>query len=256
MSSPTPSHPAPHLLRHWPGRERTDGEHERVLDLGRLLLGVTVATLGVLYLLDAAGALNAARAIDRWWPLLIVAAGLLTLAEQPPSRLRGTVLTAVGVVLLLFTTDLLQDDAWSYIWPALLVLAGAAIVVRWQGRTIVDGAHSEDVVRSTAIFGGQKQACGSRAFRGAWLTAVFGGVTLDLRQATPVPEGASVNATAAFGGIDVLVPRGWRISVRSTPIFGGLHDKTDHSQPLAPDAPTLHIDGVCLFGGLDVKHEK
>jgi cell division protease FtsH len=31
--------------------------------------------------------------------------------------------------------------------------------------------------------------------------------------------------------------------MRSTPIFGGVEDKRDHSQPPVADAPTLHIDG-------------
>jgi len=52
------------------------------------------------------------------------------------------------------------------------------------------------------------------------------------------------------------VPKGWRISLRTTPIFGGAEDETDHSVAPAEDAPVLHVDAVCLFGGVDVKHEK
>ena len=111
-------------------------------------------------------------------------------------------------------------------------------------------------MRSTAIFGGPKLVCTAQQFRGAWLTAIFGGITLDLRDARPAPEGASINATAAFGGIDIIVPKGWRLSVRSTPIFGGLDDKTDHSQSPADDAPLLHIDAVSVFGGVGIKHGK
>jgi hypothetical protein len=228
----------------------------RVLDLGRILLGLTVVTLGVLFLLDGADVLNADRAINRWWPVLIVAAGLLTLAERPPSVPRGTLLTGAGILLLLFTTDLLDESAWKYIWPALLILAGLAIVARWSGRTIPAGASEQDVLRSTAVFSGSQLVSTSQRFRGAWLTAIFGGATLDLRNARPAPEGASVNATVAFGGIDILVPRGWRISVRSTPIFGGLEDKTDHSQAPSEDAPALHVDAVSVFGGVEIKHEK
>ena len=113
-----------------------------------------------------------------------------------------------------------------------------------------------DALRSTAVFGGSKLASAARQFEGAWLTAIFGGITLDLHDAELAPDGASINATVAFGGIDLLVPRGWRISVRSTPIFGGVEDKTDHSQLPPSDAPTLHVDAVCVFGGVDIKHEK
>lgn len=227
-----------------------------VLDFGRLLLGVTVVALGVLFLLDSAGALDAGRAIGHWWPLLIVAAGVFTLAERPPSMVRGAVLTGAGVLLLLFTTDLVEGNGWDYLWPALIILAGVGIAARWPGRTIAAGAREEDVVRATAVFGGPKIVSTSQRFQGAWLTAIFGGVTLDLRGARPAPDGASVNATAAFGGIDILVPQGWQISVRSTPIFGGLDDKTDHSQPPDPDAPMLHVDALTAFGGVAIKHEK
>ena len=54
----------------------------------------------------------------------------------------------------------------------------------------------------------------------------------------------------------MLVPRGWRISVRSTPIFGGLEDKTDHTVAPDDDAPVLHVDAVCVFGGVEIKHHK
>ena len=113
----------------------------RVLDLGRLLLGLAVVTIGVLFLLDAAGVLNADRAIGHWWPILIVAAGVLTLAERPPAVVRGTILTGIGVVLLLFTTHLLHKTAWNYVWPALVVIAGLVIVLRWRGRAVISGAQ-------------------------------------------------------------------------------------------------------------------
>jgi hypothetical protein len=229
---------------------------ERVLDLGRLLLGVTVVTLGVLFLLDSTGTLDAGQAIDDFWPLLLVVAGLLTLAERPASAVRGWLLTGIGVVLLLFTADVVNESAWDYVWPAAIILAGLVIVARWAGRTIPAGESREDVIRATAVFGGPKLVSTAQHLQGAWLTAFFGGVTLDLRGARPAPEGAAVNATVAFGGIDILVPKGWRISVRSTPILGGLEDKTDHSDPPAPDAPSLHVDALTVFGGVEIKHEK
>lgn len=229
---------------------------ERVLDLGRLLLGLTVVALGVLFLLDSAGTLDAGQAIDHYWPLLLVAAGLLTLAERPPSLVRGALLTAGGTLLLLFTTDVVDEAAWSFVWPALIILAGFVIVARWAGRSFPTGVAREDVIRATAVFGGPKLVSSAQHFEGAWLTAFFGGITLDLRDARPATDGASVNATVAFGGIDIIVPRGWRISVRSTPIFGGVEDKTDRSEPLAVDAPTLHVDALTVLGGVDIKHEK
>ena len=228
----------------------------RVLDLGRLLLGLTVVALGVLFLLDVVGVLDAGEAIGSYWPLLLVVAGGLTLLERPPARAHGWLLVGAGALLALFTADLLHHDAWNYVWPAAIILAGLVIIARWPGLSIPEGVSDEDVIRSTAVFGGPKLASTAQHFQGAWLTAIFGGITLDLRGARPAPDGASINATVAFGGVDILVPKGWRISVRTTPIFGGLEDKTDHSEPPAADAPSLHVDALAIFGGVDIKHEK
>jgi hypothetical protein len=218
-------------------------------DPGRLLVGLTVVAIGVLLFLDSANVLDASRAIDRWWPLLLVAAGVLT---------RRLLLTGIGVFALLFTTDVLHGNGWDYFWPAAIIVAGVAVLRRWSARAtpLPAGASDEDVVRATAVFGGPKLANSSQHFRGGSLTAVFGGFELDLRGARPAPEGASVNVTTVFGGADILVPRGWRISVRSTPIFGGVDDKTEHAAPLPDDAPALRIDAVTIFGGVAIKHDK
>lgn len=147
-------------------RWTASGGPRTVLDLGRLLLGLTVVALGSLFLLDSAGTLDAGRAIDRWWPVLIIAAGLLILAERPPSLVRGTIFACGGVVLLLFTTDVLHGNAWNYVWPAALIAAGLAIVARWHGRAIPAGTRKEDVVRATAVFGGPKLVCSSQTGHG------------------------------------------------------------------------------------------
>ena len=84
----TSPHSAP-SHRHWQPHRGSAPPEARVLDLGRLLLGLTVVALGVVFLLDAAGALDAGTAIDHWWPALIIAAGVLTLAERPPAIVRG-----------------------------------------------------------------------------------------------------------------------------------------------------------------------
>ena len=80
--------------------------------------------------------------------------GIFTLLETPASLLRGAILTAAGAILLLFSTDVLHDDAWSYVWPSVLIAAGLVIVARRSGRTIPAGTSTEDVVvrlRSSAV---------------------------------------------------------------------------------------------------------
>jgi hypothetical protein len=222
---------------------------------GRVLLGLALIGLGVVFLLDRAGTVDAGDLIGDWWPVLIIALGLVQLAERPPSIVGPAIMIGAGALLLLFTTDVLEEGAWNFVWPVVLIAIGVVIIARRGGGALPRDA-GENVVRASGIFGGPEVSSSSQRFRGASLTAVFGGVTLDLRQARPAPEGATVSATAAFGGIDILVPRGWRVTTSGTPIFGGIEDKTDRSGELPPGAPTLHIDAIALFGGVDVKHEE
>jgi len=233
----------------------TEGPSE-VRDYGRELLGALVIAFGVVFLLDAAGALDAGEAIGDWWPAIVIAVGVAQLAEGRKAYAGPAIVIAAGVVLLLFTTDVLTDDAWAYIWPVILIGVGLALLLR-VGRALPKGGPGAgEVLRASGIFSGAEVASSSKSFRGASLTAIFGGVTLDLREAHPEPEGARVKATAAFGGVDILVPHGWSVAVRATPILGGVDDHTDRAEVAPEGAPRLDVDAVALFGGVDIKHRR
>jgi hypothetical protein len=226
-------------------------------NLGRTLLGLVAVALGVLFLLDGADVLDAGTAIDHWWPLAVIALGALQLMQGTGATLNAWLLIAAGAALLLFTTDTVEGDVWNYIWPLAIIAVGLALLTRWRGAATPPlEATGDDTLTATGIFGGPTVATGSQRFHSASLTAIFGGVTLDLRGAMPAAEGAVVTATAAFGGIDILVPRGWNITTSGTPLFGGIEDKTEHSTDAPADAPQLHVDALALFGGVDIKHDK
>src|SRR5688500_15942054 len=102
-----PGHSSPHPGRPFPTAPPGHAPR-RVDDLSRLLLGLVVVGVGALYLLDGGDVLDAGRAIDHWWPIVLVAAGVFTLLERPPSVPRGSLLVGIGTVLLLFTTNALE----------------------------------------------------------------------------------------------------------------------------------------------------
>jgi hypothetical protein len=215
-----------------------------------------VIAIGVLYLLDTAGTLDAGQAIDDWWPTVIIAIGAFQIAERSHSTAGPLILIGLGTFLLLLTTEAVGEKTWSYVWPALLIAGGLMILARWAGAgTLPRDRRGRDVIVASGIFGGSKAQTESQQFEGASLTAVFGGVTLDLRQARPAAGGASITATAFFGGIDIIVPRGWRVTLRGTPILGGVNNKTELA-PAPPDgAPALLVDALAVLGGVEVKHE-
>ena len=87
-------------------------------------------------------------------------------------------------------------------------------------------------------------------FSGAELTAVFGGVKCDLRQAI-IEKDCAVNATSVFGGIDILVPDNVNVKVNSNSIFGGVSEKNHRTA--VQGAVTIYINATCMFGGVEIK---
>ena len=227
-----------------------------VRDYGRILLGLVVAAFGAVFLLDSAGVVDSGQVISNWWPIVIIAMALFQFAEGTHGVVGPSIVLGAGSLLLLFSTGVLSGNAWDYVWPTAIIVAGVYIITRWRSSGKENEIKRDEVIVADGIFGGPTVASGSQNFRAASLTAVFGGVTLDLRAAKPAPEGANVKATAAFGGIELLVPHGWRVIVKATPIFGGIDDKTVHDSDLPDDAPVLTLDGLAVFGGVEIKHEK
>jgi hypothetical protein len=81
------------------------------------------------------------------------------------------------------------------------------------------------------------------------MLAWFGGITVDLHEATLAP-GAQLSVHALFGGIVLDVPQHWRLESRAKSLAGGIDVKTPKQGE--PDAPVLTLDGLAVFGGVAV----
>jgi predicted membrane protein len=221
---------------------------------GRVLFGLALIALGVVFLLDRADVLDAGQTIADWWPVAIIAVGAVQLFDRPRSLLGPGIVIGVGVILLLFTTDVVTGSVFALLWPALLIGIGLAILFR-HGRgpaTTVEGS-AEDVARATAVFGSNEVVSRSSAFRGGSATAIFGGVVIDLRNATLHPDGATIDVTSIMGGVEIVIPRGWRVTTSGTPILGGIEDTTEGGEGTGPE---VRVDALTILGGTEIKHER
>jgi len=105
-----------------------------------------------------------------------------------------------------------------------------------------------------ALFGETTAKVVSEHLTKADATAVFGAVTLDLREAR-IDKEATVDALALFGGVEVLIPRRWRLALSGTPVFGAVEDKTSPDEKLPADGPVLNVTAAAVFGGVAVANE-
>ncbi len=222
------------------------------MNRGTLWLGLMLVALGVIFLLDQFGVVVGAALLAAWWPVAIIALGLLAFTAGAST---GAVLvTVLGLMLLVGTLGIIAVT-FSLVWPLLIVVLGIGLLSGGFGSFRRPGPGDE-AVDQFALFSGYEIRSVARHFRGGSLMALFGGFTLDLHEAQLAENGAHLQVTALFGGGTILVPPGWRITMSGLPIFGGFSDKTGQAGPLPPSAPHLHVDVLCMFGGVEVKlHE-
>lgn len=214
----------------------------------RTWFAILLIAVGGLWLADASGLLDAGEVIATWWPLALIGLGLTTVAVERCFRPGSIALLVIGTVLLLARTTGL--DAAPVFWACGAILLGGLLLVRRVGRPA--GSERSAGGSTLAIFSGARQVVQTDHFRHADVSAVFGSATLDLREAH-LDAGATVDATAVFGGVEVLVPPGWRVELSGLPLFGGYDDKTRGPQPLPVDAPVLRVVATAVFGGVTVK---
>ena len=127
-------------------------------------------------------------------------------------------------------------------------MAAAAAVVK---RVVPSrGDADSDELALVAVFDGVELRSRASAFRGGTMLAWFGGIAVDLREATLAPE-AHLSVHALWGGIAIRIPEGWRIESNVKAIMGGGID-TRAIDADDPAAPTLTLDGLVVFGGVAV----
>lgn len=124
------------------------------------------------------------------------------------------------------------------------IVAGIA-----KERIVPVNDEEADEVALVTIFDGGRFTSRSEAFRGGTALCWYGGSDIDLREARLDAAGASLHVRAIFGGVRVIVPDGWHVRVRSTPILAGVSDDTGGGDPAGP---TLEIDALAVFAGVQV----
>lgn len=96
--------------------------------------------------------------------------------------------------------------------------------------------------------------------RGRWVAAsrmsavaVMGGVELDFRGAHVDGREVRLAAVAFMGGIDIVVPDDWSVSMSGLSFMGGREVRGEPSTT----APTVHLEisGWAVMGGVSVKHK-
>lgn len=114
----------------------------------------------------------------------------------------------------------------------------------------VDTSRDSGPDQLVAIFGGATRKGRWRMPKQTNAVALFGGVEIDLTEATFEGTEIEISGFWCFGGMEIKAPAGIEVRDRTAGIFGGTEIK-GLGDPI-PGAPVITIKGATLFGGVSV----
>ena len=224
--------------------------------ISKILWGIAFIFVGVIFALNAFGITDIEIFFDGWWTLFIIVPCLIGIFSER-EKLGNIIGLTIGVFLLLCCQNVLGFDMiWKLAIPAIIVIIGIKLIFGSifgdkATKIIATSRQNGDNIKSgCATFSGQDLNFAGEQFNGAELTAVFGGVKCDIRNAI-IDKDCAITATSIFGGIDILVPDNVNIKINSNSIFGGVSDK--YHRPTIQGAITVYINATCVFGGVEIK---
>ena len=96
--------------------------------------GILLLVFGGLFLADQLGAISFGPTFAKWWPALLILAGVLHLIETPGVAFLPIVMIAVGGAFLLMHLGYLHVNNLWRMWPVLIIAVGLKIVLGSVGK--------------------------------------------------------------------------------------------------------------------------
>jgi hypothetical protein len=253
---------------------------------GGYVLGVIILGIGILLLLRKLGFFFPDWLLS--WPMILIVVGVFALIKHEFKSLFGFIMLGLGLFFLFereFNFDLGLD---RYIVPVALIGLGLHLISKKRKEKQVieqienriygtqenffsssdeavsekstsnfsefemPGASFSDRLNENAILSGVTKRILSKNLKGGKLTAVMGGIDLDLTQAD-ISSAVYLQIDVIFGGVKLIVPPHWQIQTEVTNIAAGIEDKRLYRQSEVDTSKVLIIRGTILFGGLEIK---
>ena len=231
-------------------------EHHH-LSNNRIIIGVVLVLAGLFLVIRNTGLFPdfMDHVIFSWQMLLIVIGLVMTLGAT--EKTAGIIVMAVGgffMIPLLFRETF---HVYNMFWPAIFIIIGVIFIASrrkgWAGSTS-KGMIGDDYIDYVNVFSGGERQIVSQNFRGGKISAVFGGIELDLTKAKLAPGRNDIEIACVFGGATIIVPDAWYVTIEVTPVLGGFSDSRKLSPGRTIDPTSqLVIKGAVVFGGGEVK---
>ena len=224
--------------------------------MSNVLWGIVLIIIGVVFGINALEIAEIDIFFDGWWTLFIIIPCFIDLFTDD-DRTGNIIGLIIGICLLLCCQGILDFSlVFKLAVPVILVVIGLSMIFKDALKTKV----KEEIKRLNkknpsskeycSTFGGQDVDFSKEEFKGCELTAVFGGLKCDLRDAI-VENNCVINTNVIFGSITIYTPEDVNVKIVTTPIFGGVSD--ERKVKTKDSKITIYINATCVFGGVEIK---
>jgi len=204
---------------------------------GTILLGTVLIGAGALVLLANLNVFSFRFNLGDWWPLILIVLGVVHILDSRNLfDFSGLFLILLGGIFLAAELDVIRwGDVWRW-WPAVLILLGVSILFRGKPAMLPGSVRNstpcgEASLNVNNILAGSDRRVTSREFKGGDISNILGGVEIDLLEAKLAPGDWLLTVSSVLGGVDIRLPRDWRLEVQPTTMLGGVDDHTRHEPP-------------------------
>ena len=226
----------------------------------RVILGGILIILGGIFLLNTMDVLHFRFAhVVFSWPFIMLVIGVFILINTEKKFLGG-ILSGIGALFLIPRIFPEVDYDAGIIFPVILIVLGAYIILKKrkidsESTSFSDSSKvNKDKIDDVSIFGGGTKIISSSNFQGGNVTAIFGGSEINLINCQLADGDNVLDVLCIFGGTTIIIPKEWNVVVNVTSILGGFSNKAIRNPSVVIDqSKTLHIKGLAMFGGGEIK---
>ena len=211
-----------------------------------LIWGLILIVLGVVFGLNALHITSINIFFKGWWTLFIIIPSLIGLLDDKDKK--GSIIgLIIGLVFLLAARDIIDINViGALIGPAILVIIGLLLIFKKEDKGFVSSKEYKKDEEIAATFSDQTITI-DEEFDSKKASATFGKLTLDLTKAK-IKKDINIKLEAVFAGITLILPEGYEVKLRSTPIFGSISNQYSNS-----GSKIIYIDADAVFGGVTIK---
>lgn len=220
--------------------------------LNRILWGLVFIVLGVIIALNVFNIIDFNIFFRGWWLVFIIVPCFIGLFDNTNESKVGNIVGLVlGVLLLLMCNNLIRFDIIIKLFiPAIFVIIGLYLIlgssINSKVKEKIKSTNKDNLESIVATFSEKSEK--PNKFNGAKVDAIFGSVYLDLSESSIKNESVIV-ATGIFGSVNIKVPEDVEVKIKSTPIFGGVSNKSKGKN----EKKIIYIEAYAVFGSVDIK---